>query len=97
MTFIISIYGSRKSKSIPKNVQVHHIKKVSTILRQNDIYSVDDAKKCEELWDKTNVAVITKGEHYIFSRFELHKTFSKGFKRTIAHWVKEQKKTGERF
>ncbi len=36
-------------------LEVHHIKPAKQIIEENNIKSTDDARKCDELWDKTNL------------------------------------------
>lgn len=44
-------YTCQKCKIIGGRLEVHHIKPLSKILKENNIKSVEDARKCLELWD----------------------------------------------
>jgi hypothetical protein len=44
-------------------LNVDHIEPMSHILRKNNIKTIEDAKKCHELWDETNGRVLCKSCH----------------------------------
>lgn len=45
------------------NLEAHHIKPFALICHENNISSVEDAKKCEELWTSNNGITLCKGCH----------------------------------
>jgi hypothetical protein len=44
-------------------IEVHHVKRVSEIVSQYNIKTMEDALKCEELWDVNNGIVMSKENH----------------------------------
>ena len=72
-----------------KGVQVHHIKKITQILKDNKIISLKQAMGCAELWDLKNGLPLTKGEHHIIGCLERHKRVSTGFLQFIKCWIAE--------
>ena len=44
-------------------LEAHHIKKIFTIIKENNIYSSKDAKRCQELWDINNGVTLCKECH----------------------------------
>jgi len=70
-------------------VNVHHLKGIDKIIKENGIWTVDDARKCEELWDVSNGVAIRKGEHQIITLIERMKLHSKGFIDFLKHYVKK--------
>lgn len=79
-----------RDKETLKNLQVHHQDPFRDIILRNNIQSVSDAEKCEELWVINNGITITKGEHRILSLIERYKYHTKGFFKAIAQLLKEQ-------
>jgi hypothetical protein len=45
------------------NLEVHHIKPLSIIIQEHNIKSIDDALKCEELWNIDNGITMFKESH----------------------------------
>ncbi len=45
------------------NLEVHHIKPLSIIIQEYNIKSIEDALKCEELWDIDNGVTMFKESH----------------------------------
>ena len=74
---------------IPKNTQVHHMKKVTDIIKDNNIKTLEDALACEELWNIDNGVPLSKGDHFLISRLERRKHISAGFIRLLKIWIKE--------
>lgn len=74
---------------VPKTVQVHHLKKVMNILKENNIETLDEALNCQELWSLSNGTVLLKGEHMIISALERHKWVSVGFLTFLKEWITE--------
>lgn len=62
-----------------KSPNVHHKKSFRKILLENKIESLDDAKKCQELWNVNNGITISRGEHRIVSLLERMKNNTPGF------------------
>ena len=75
--------------NVTKGIQVHHLKKVTDILKENNIQTLEDALKCEALWDINNGVVLLKGEHFIISCLERHKKISRGFIKFVEQWIRE--------
>lgn len=75
-----------------KNLQVHHKDPFRDIILRNNILTLEDAEKCDELWDINNGITITKGEHRIISLIERYKYHTKGFFYAISSLLKEQHK-----
>jgi hypothetical protein len=72
---------------VPKGLQVHHLKKLTTILKENNIQTFEEALNCPEIWDVNNGVVMTKGEHYIISMIQRHKKFSRDFVQLLSDWI----------
>ena len=72
-----------------KSPNVHHLKPFKQILIENDIQTLEEAKKCKELWDISNGITITKGEHRILSLLERMKTVTLGFKQFLEEYLKK--------
>ena len=70
-----------------KSSNVHHRKAFKTILIENHITTLEDAKKCPELWDLKNGIVIGKGEHRILSLLERIKTITPGFRLELEEFL----------
>lgn len=56
-------YTCQKCKMIGGQLEVHHIKPFSIILEENNIKSVEDARKCWELWNLNNGMTLCKECH----------------------------------
>lgn len=76
---------------IPKGLQVHHIKSVERIIQENNIITIEEAKKCKELWDVNNGNVLTSGEHMIITWLNRKKRSSLGFILYLEFFIKEYK------
>jgi len=76
---------------VPKNIQVHHIRKVEDILKQYGVESVEEAQACAALWELKNGVAITKGEHHVISLLERQKIFTKGFLTFHRKWLNERR------
>lgn len=72
-----------------KGIQIHHLKKVTDILKENNIKTLDEALNCKALWDLNNVVFLAKGEHYVISCLERHKKVSVGFIKFLKVFIKE--------
>lgn len=46
------------------NIESHHIKELSDLVRDNGITSTDEALRCAELWDIENGRTLCRGCHY---------------------------------
>ena len=49
-----------------KKLEAHHIKTFHSLLIDNNIFSIDDALKCSELWDLENGLTLCNNCHKIF-------------------------------
>lgn len=59
----------QKCKQPKKYIHAHHIKSFSEIINKNNIKSVDDAIKCEELWDINNGLTLCKDCHRLTDNY----------------------------
>lgn len=50
-------------ESTGNNLQVHHIKQFAQIIKENNIKTIEDALKCEELWDNDNGVTLCRKCH----------------------------------
>ena len=50
-------------KIIGGNFEVHHIKQLSKIIKENNIKNLEDARKCQELWELNNGVTLCKDCH----------------------------------
>ena len=64
---------------VPKNVQVHHLKSFRSILEENNIQTVEQAKDCNALWDIVNGVALWKSEHFAITVMHRRKNTSPGF------------------
>lgn len=64
---------------IPKRTQVHHLRGLAGLLRDNNITTVSEAVACPVLWDIENGVAITQGEHYLITQMERMKQPSPAF------------------
>ena len=76
-----------------KSPNVHHRKSFKTILKDNNIQTLEEAKRCSELWDINNGITIGKGEHRIISLLERIKTITPGFRIILIEFLR---KVGEK-
>ncbi len=76
---------------IPKKVQVHHLKSITQIVKDNNIQCLENAKKCKELWDINNGLALYQGEHYFVTILNRHKQFSKYLIDGLKKFVDENK------
>lgn len=81
-----------RDKETLKNLQVHHKEPFRDIILRNNITSVADAEKCQELWEIDKGITITKGEHRVLSLIERYKYHTKGFFKAIVPLLKGQLK-----
>lgn len=70
-------------------VHVHHIVKLSLLLKRNNITTLEQALVCEPLWDKKNAVVITKSEHFIVSALERRLKPSANLIYQLKKWLSE--------
>ena len=73
-----------------KGIQIHHLKPVTQILKDNNITTLEQALECAELWNVKNGVPLTTGEHHILSIMERHKRVSIGFLEFVQFWVNEK-------
>ena len=85
---VLSVGLSEIGGKVPKGVQVHHRKEISTIIRENNIKTLHDALECEELWETSNGVVLKRGEHFILTRLRHYKYITPGFHEFILAWLK---------
>jgi len=52
-----------------QNLQVHHIKSLACIIRENNISTLEQAQQCEELWDMTNGVTLCKDCHKLTTNY----------------------------
>ena len=74
-----------------KSPNIHHKKSFNQILIDNNIQSLEDARKCKALWDTNNGITITKGEHRILSLLERVKTITPGFQKFLRDFLRRVK------
>ncbi|MCP3684592.1 MAG: hypothetical protein GY861_18145 [bacterium] len=74
-----------------KQIQVHHLKKVSQIFIDNHISTEEQAFQCKELWRVKNGVSITRGEHFLLTRIERHKYCTRGFIESLEEFVNDRK------
>ncbi len=70
-----------------KSPNVHHWRPFNQILIDNDIQSMEDAKKCWALWSLLNGVTISKGEHRILSLLERMKSATPGFQMALRKFL----------
>ena len=51
-------------------LEVHHIKKFSILLKENNIKTLDDAMKCKELWDISIAVTLCKDCHKLTPNYK---------------------------
>lgn len=51
------------------NLQIHHVKQFALILKENNIKTLEEAKKCEELWDMDNGRTLCRECHKLTENF----------------------------
>jgi hypothetical protein len=56
-------------ESFKQNLQVHHIKRFAVIIKENNIKSLEEARKCDELWDTDNGKTLCKDCHRLVESF----------------------------
>lgn len=66
--FVCQFSGERSAPDL----QVHHIKSFSQILRENNISTMEEALACEELWDVENGIVIREKYHIGIKTYNLN-------------------------
>lgn len=64
---------------IPKNIQVHHLTSLGSIVHENRIKTIEDAARCPALWDTDNGVALTAAEHLIITWMNRMKKHSPGF------------------
>jgi len=72
---------------IPKNVQVHHLRSLASIVRENNIKTIEDALTCDDLWDIGNGVALTSAEHLIITWMNRMKKHSLGFISYIENFI----------
>ena len=80
---------------LPKNINVHHQHEVIDIVRENNIRSMDDALKCDALWDVDNGVVLTIGEHSVVTAMQRYcgNSVSVGFIRVLKEFLREKERS----
>lgn len=73
-----------------KSPNIHHKKPFNKILIDNDIKSLLDAEKCDELWEIDNGITISKGEHRIVSLLERMKYNTPGFLKILKDYIEKK-------
>ena len=51
------------------NLQIHHIKQFALIIKENNIKTLEEAKKCDELWDTDNGQVLCRECHKLTDNY----------------------------
>jgi hypothetical protein len=74
---------------IPKNIQVHHRKSLTRIIREHNIKTMEEALSCDELWDINNGLSLTSAEHLIVTWMSRMKKPSLGFVAYIQYFVSQ--------
>lgn len=74
---------------IPKNLQVHHIKSLSRLVRENNIKTFEEAMACGALWDIKNGLVLTSAEHLIITWMNRMKRPSVGFVDYVEEFINQ--------
>ncbi len=72
---------------VPKNVQVHHLKSFRSILEENNIQTVGQAKDCTTLWDTDNGVALWKSEHFAITVMCRRKNISPGFISYLEYFI----------
>ena len=62
-------YTCQKCKQKSGNLEAHHIKAFSLILKENNIKTLDDARNCNELWDINNGQTLCKDCHKLTDNY----------------------------
>lgn len=75
---------------IPKNVQVHHIKSLVSIIQENNVKTIEDALDCNALWDIDNGLALTAAEHLIITWMNRMKRPSPGFVQFVMDFLKKE-------
>ncbi len=70
-----------------KSPNVHHWKPFNKILIDNNVQSMEDARKCQILWSLKNGVTISKGEHRILSLIERMKSATPGFQMALRKFL----------
>ncbi len=78
----------QRDKPKIKFPNVHHKKSFTQILIENNVQSLDDAKKCKELWDLDNGITISRGEHRVITLLERIKYASPGFLGILGEYIR---------
>ena len=63
---------------VPKWTQVHHLYPFSYLLKDYNITTVEEGRKCKNLW-RAEGCCLTRGEHFYITRIGLYKYVSRGF------------------
>ena len=70
-----------------KNLQIHHLKPLKTILEENQIDTIQKAKKCKELWDLNNGVPLRKIDHYFISILQRKKDITKEYIGLVQNFI----------
>ena len=74
-----------------KSPNVHHRKSFKKILMENHITTLEEAKKCPELWYTSNGITIKKGEHRILSLLERMNSITPGFEISLMEFLEKMR------
>jgi len=72
---------------VPKNVQVHHLISLRSMIEKNNIETIEQAKECTGLWNIDNGVALWKSEHYVITLLHRRKNISRGFIEWLKAWV----------
>ena len=62
-------YICKDCKVVGGNLEVHHMNSLSEIIKENNIKSMNDARKCEELWDLDKGITLCRECHIKIDKF----------------------------
>lgn len=62
-------YTCQKCEIIGGNLEVHHLNPLSNIIKENNIKNLEDAQKCEKVWDLENGITLCQKCHSDLDKF----------------------------